>query len=33
MKKNINPDLLIIGAGPVGCVIAEHAKDKKMETL
>ena len=23
--KNIRPDLLIIGAGPVGCVIAERA--------
>ena len=23
--KNTNPDLLIVGAGPVGCVIAERA--------
>ncbi len=23
--KNIKPDLLIVGAGPVGCVIAERA--------
>ena len=23
--KNKNPDLLIVGAGPVGCVIAERA--------
>ena len=23
--NNKNPDLLIIGAGPVGCVIAERA--------
>ena len=24
--KNKNPDLLIVGAGPVGCVIAERAE-------
>ena len=34
MKKNINPDLLIIGAGPVGCVIAERAaRIKKWSSL
>ena len=33
-KKNINPDLLIIGAGPVGCVIAERAaRIKKWSSL
>ena len=32
--KNIRPDLLIIGAGPVGCVIAERAaKIKNWKTL
>ena len=32
--KNTKPDLLIIGAGPVGCVIAERAaKIKKWKTL
>ena len=32
--KNIRPDLLIIGAGPVGCVIAEHvSKIKNWKTL
>ena len=36
MNKIINkkPDLLIIGAGPVGCVIAERAaKIKKWKVL
>ena len=32
--KNRNPDLLIVGAGPVGCVIAERAaKIKKWSSL
>ncbi len=32
--KNTNPDLLIVGAGPVGCVIAERAaKIKNWKTL
>ena len=32
--KNKNPDLLIVGAGPVGCVIAERAaKIKKWSSL
>ena len=32
--KNTNPDLLIVGAGQVGCVIAERAaKIKKWKTL
>ena len=32
--KNKNPDLLIVGAGPVGCVIAERAaKIKKWTSL
>ena len=32
--KNIHPDLLIVGAGPVGCVIAERAaKVKKWSSL
>ena len=26
--KNKNPDLLIVGAGPVGCVIAEKELQK-----
>ena len=35
MKKNFDqPDLLIVGAGPVGCVIAERAaKVKKWKSL
>ena len=28
-KLDINPDLLIVGAGPVGCVIAERAANIK----
>ena len=33
MKKNLKtPDLLIIGAGPVGCVIAERAANIKNWT-
>ena len=33
-KKNKKPDLLIVGAGPVGCVIAERAaKIKKWTSL
>ena len=32
--KNKKPDLLIVGAGPVGCVIAERAaKIKKWTSL
>ena len=32
--KNKNPDLLIVGAGPVGCVVAERAaKIKKWSSL
>ena len=31
-KENKNPDLLIIGAGPVGCVIAERAAKLKQWT-
>ena len=32
--KNKRPDLLIVGAGPVGCVIAERAaKIKKWTSL
>ena len=32
--KNKNPDLLIVGAGPVGCVIAERAaKAKRWSSL
>ena len=30
--KNKNPDLLIVGAGPVGCVIAERAAKVKNWT-
>ena len=31
--KNSKPDLLIVGAGPVGCVIAERAaKIKKWNS-
>ena len=33
MKKELKrPDLLIVGAGPVGCVIAERAANLKNWT-
>ena len=33
MLKTKNPDLLIVGAGPVGCVIAERAAKIKKEII
>ena len=33
-QKKLKPDLLIVGAGPVGCVIAERAaKIKKWNSI